>query len=213
MSYFTIRNDGYFEFEEKKSKFIGRARRVYTEVEAKAFIEEVNMLNKDARHNVYAYVIGEKLNIERYNDDGEPQGTAGIPMLQTIKKINVTDVVVVVTRYFGGILLGTGGLARAYSKAASMALKEGDIVEKVLGVRVDIKVSYELLGKLQYAFEQKNWHIENIEYTDKVNAIVFCEITELDKIKNTVVQVSSGSCFFKIEQEKYYFKNENRLFL
>ena len=98
MSYFTIRNDGYFGFEEKKSKFIGRAKRVYSEEEAKAFIEEVNLLNKDARHNVYAYVIGEKWNIERYNDDGEPQGTAGIPMLQTIKKINVTEVVVVVTR-------------------------------------------------------------------------------------------------------------------
>ena len=113
MSYKTIKElRATDEFEEKKSLFIGNVKRVENEAEARAFIDEIKSQHKQATHNVYAYVIGENMGIKRYTDDGEPQGTAGIPALEVIKKNGITDCAVVVTRYFGGVLLGTGGLTR-----------------------------------------------------------------------------------------------------
>ena len=177
MSYFTIRDESKAEFKEKKSIFIGQVKRVENEDEAKEFIQKIKNENKEARHNVYAYIIGENKMIQRYSDDGEPHGTGGIPMLEVLKKSEITDVVVVVTRYFGGILLGTGGLARAYSKGASLAIKEAGVVEKVKGVSLKIIVEYDLLGKLQHVCTHEgNNHIENIEYTDKVKIEILCEL-------------------------------------
>ncbi|MBQ1659249.1 MAG: YigZ family protein, partial [Clostridia bacterium] len=127
MQYKTVRNSGSDEFTEQRSRFIGYVCPVKTEAEALAFINEKKKLHWDARHNVYAYVLRES-GIQRYSDDGEPHGTAGVPVLDIIVKSGITDVVVVVTRYFGGILLGTGGLVRAYTKGASIALKAGNII-------------------------------------------------------------------------------------
>lgn len=213
MSYYTIKDETSFQFEEKKSIFISNIKRVYSEEEAKEFIQNIKTKYKDARHNVYAYVIGEKTEIQRYSDDGEPQGTAGIPMLEVIKKSGITDVVIVVTRYFGGILLGTGGLARAYSKGASSAIKEGKIVLKVKGKALYITVNYDLLGKLQYLCEKKMWHIENLEYTDKVKLMIYFEIDALEEAKKTFIETTSGNCQFIEGEDTYYFKIENRLFL
>ena len=155
----TLKNYGEDSFEEKKSEFIGYAKRVTTEEEAKEFVAEIKNQHKTARHNCYAYIIGENMGIQRYSDDGEPQGTAGIPILEVIKKNELTDCAVVVTRYFGGILLGTGGLTRAYTKGAVIAIEAGVVVEKVRGIRVAIDVEYDLYGKLQYICGQNNWHI------------------------------------------------------
>lgn len=213
MSYLTIKNEAHAEFEEKKSVFIGHAKRVYSEEEAKAFIEEIKSQHKTAKHNVYAYAVGQKLEVQRYTDDGEPQGTAGIPVLEVIKKSCITDVVIVVTRYFGGILLGTGGLVRAYTKAASMAIKEGQIVLRVKGIPLYITVSYDLLGKLQYFCEQKKWYIENIEYTDRVRLTFYCEMTEVDAKKEAFLNLNSGNCEITLGDEAYYFKLEDRLFV
>lgn len=213
MSYLTIKNEAHSQFEEKKSVFIGHAKRVYTEDEAKVFIDEIKFKHKDAKHNVYAYAVGEKSEIQRYTDDGEPQGTAGIPTLEVIKKTGITNTVIVVTRYFGGILLGTGGLVRAYTKAASMAIKEGMIVLRVKGVPLNVTVNYELLGKLQYFCEQQKWYIENIEYTDKVKLTFYCEISEVEQRKKTFLDLTSGSCQAETGEEAYYFKLEDRLFL
>ena len=184
MSYLTIKNEGQDRFEEKKSLFIGYAKRVYSEEDAKDFIDEIRSKHKDATHNVYAYVIGENMGIQRYNDDGEPQGTGGIPILEVIKKNGVTDIAVVVTRYFGGILLGAGGLVRAYSKGAAIAVASGEIVEKVEGVTLTIKIDYDFLGKVQYVCSQNFWHIEEANYTDKVELIIFVEISKSEEIKN-----------------------------
>lgn len=212
MGYFTIKDEAKAEFEEKKSVFIGHVKRVYTEDEAKDFINKIKSEHREARHNVYAYVIGENRGIQRYSDDGEPQGTGGIPVLEVIKKNEITDVVAVVTRYFGGILLGKGGLVRAYSKGAAMAVSEGGIVEKVKGSIVDIILDYDMLGKVQYLFEQNLWHIENIDYTDKVKLTMYCPLDILEEVQKGVVETTNGKCEIIIGDEDYYFKLENRLF-
>ena len=212
MSYFTIKDESMAEFVEKKSTFIGHGKRVESEEEAKEFIRKIKGMHKEARHNVYAYMIGETRGIQRYSDDGEPQGTGGIPMLEVLKKNNITDVIVVVTRYFGGVLLGTGGLARAYSKGTLLAIKEAGIVEKVNGICLEMVIEYDLLGKLQYLCSQENIHIENVEYTDKVKIKILCEVNNLEKLKSQITGVTSGKALFAEEEMKMYFKLENRLF-
>lgn len=146
-SYKTIRQEAQDEFTEQRSRFIGYARPVRTEQEALAFIEEKKKQHWDARHNVYAYVLREG-GIQRYSDDGEPHGTAGVPTLDVLNKSGVTDVVVVVTRYFGGILLGAGGLVRAYTKGAKIALEAGGIVTMKSCHICRLVCSYNQYGKL-----------------------------------------------------------------
>ena len=212
MSYFTIKDESREEFEERKSIFIGHAKRVHTEEDARAFVDKIKEEFKDARHNVYAYIIGENMGIQRYTDDGEPQGTAGVPVLDVMKKNGVTDVAIVVTRYFGGILLGTGGLVRAYSKAAAMAVEKAGIVEKVKGLPLRINIDYDLLGKIQYVCGQNLWHMEDTEYTDKVSILILTESSNCDNIKNKITEATSGKAEFIEGKEHYYFKMENRLY-
>ena len=188
MAYITIREYGEDSFIEKKSEFIGYAKRVENEEEAKAFVAEIKSKHKQARHNCWAYIIGENMGIQRYSDDGEPQGTAGIPILEVMKKADITDCAVVVTRYFGGILLGTGGLTRAYTKGASIALKAGGIVEKVEGVNISLHLDYDMIGKVQYFCGQNNWHIEDTEYTDKVIVHILAEVTVADEIEKEAIE-------------------------
>lgn len=212
MAYFTIKNTKSAQFEEKKSVFIGSIKRVTNENEAKKFINEVRNKNKEARHNVYAYVIGENFGIQRYSDDGEPQGTGGIPVLDVIKKNGITDTVIVVTRYFGGILLGKGGLVRAYSKAASMAVKEGGIVEKVKGCVLEIIINYDMVDRIKYLFEKNLWFIENMDYKDKVKLTMYAPVDIVTKVENSVIETTNGKCEVIDGDEDYYFKMDNRLF-
>lgn len=212
MSYTTVRNYGEDRFIEKKSEFIGYAKRCENEEEAKAFINEIKAMHKQATHNCYAYVIGENMGIQRYSDDGEPQGTAGIPILEAMKKSNVTDCAIVVTRYYGGILLGTGGLTRAYTKGASIAIKAAKVVEKVKGQKLLFTMEYDMLGKIQYIFNEKNWHIEDIEYTDKVVLSTISEVSIVEEIEKEIIEASSGKILISKEDEDIYFKEENRLY-
>lgn len=212
MSYFTIRNEGQDEFEEKKSIFIGYAKRVESEEEAKAYVDLIKSKHKDATHNVYAYIVGENALIQRYSDDGEPQGTAGIPVLEVIKKNGITNVAVVVTRYFGGTLLGAGGLVRAYSKGASIAIENAVIVEKVLGHNLDISIDYDLLGKVQYTCAQNQWHIENIGYTDMVTLRILAEEHKAEIIMNKITELTSGKSTYKLGDKNFYFKQGERLY-
>ncbi|MBS4804623.1 MAG: YigZ family protein [Clostridium sp.] len=212
MSYTTVRNYGEDRFIEKKSEFIGYAKRCENEEEAKAFINEIKAMHKQATHNCYAYVIGENMGIQRYSDDGEPQGTAGIPILEVMKKSNVTDCAIVVTRYYGGILLGTGGLTRAYTKGASIAIKAAKVVEKVKGQKLLFTMEYDMLGKIQYIFNEKNWHIEDIEYTDKVVLSTISEVSIVEEIEKEIIEASSGKILISKEDEDIYFKEENRLY-
>ncbi|NFG40063.1 YigZ family protein [Clostridium botulinum] len=212
MSYITIRNFGEDRFEEKKSEFIGYAKRVESEEEAKAFVNEIKNMHKQARHNCWAYVIGKNMNIQRYSDDGEPQGTAGIPILEVMKKSGITDCAVVVTRYFGGVLLGTGGLTRAYTKGASISIKSAGIVEKVVGLKLTLEMEYDLFGKVQYICAQNLWHIEETEYTDKVIVHILAEKDIIENMEKEMIECSSGKIIISKSDEEIYFKEENRLY-
>lgn len=212
MAYITIRDRGEDRFEEKKSEFIGYAKRVESEEEAKEFVNEIKSMHKQARHNCWTYVIGQNYGIQRYSDDGEPQGTAGIPILEVMKKQGITDCAIVVTRYFGGILLGAGGLTRAYIKGASIALKAAGVVEKVEGIKLSIEIDYDLIGKIQYLCGQNNWHIEDSEYADKVKLYIYAEKTVAPIIEKEVTEATNGKAVISKAEEGIYFKEENRLF-
>lgn len=211
MGYLTVKDQASSRFEEKKSIFVGNIKRVYTEGDAKKFINQVREQNSKATHNVYAYVVGEKMNLQRYSDDKEPQGTAGIPVLEVIKKKKLTDVVIVATRYFGGILLGKAGLIKAYSKSAVLSIGEAKVVERVKGSPIDIAVDYEVLGKLQYFFEQKSIPIENIEYEDKVQLSIDCILEDVDPLINEIIDITNGKCELIVGDEQFYFKVDNTL--
>ena len=212
MAYITIRNFGEDSFEEKKSEFIGYAKRVENEEDAKAFVAEIKNKHKQARHNCWAYVIGQNMGIQRYSDDGEPQGTAGIPILEVMKKSGITDCAVVVTRYFGGVLLGAGGLTRAYTKGASIAVKNAGVVEKVEGLKLSGTIDYDLFGKIQYICAQNNWHIEDTEYTDSVTIHILTEKDKVEEIENEFINSTNGKIVIKKSEEGIYFKEENRLY-
>ncbi|WP_346878558.1 YigZ family protein [Clostridium sp. UBA7791] len=212
MSYFTVKGSATSEFQEKKSTFIGYIKRVNTEEEAKNFVNEIKSMHKEATHNVYAYMVGENKGIQRYSDDGEPQGTAGIPVLEVIKKNDLTDVAVVVTRYFGGILLGGGGLIRAYSKGASSAIEEVGVVEKVKGLKLRFTLEYDLIGKIQYLCGTNNWHIEDTIYTDKVELSLFTEVENKETIIADFVEATSGKVTICEEDEEYLFKEGYRYY-
>lgn len=211
--YITIKNRAEDSFEEKKSEFIGYVKRVTTEEEAKEFVSEIKSMHKTARHNCYAYIVGQNMGIQRYSDDGEPQGTAGIPILEVIKKNGLTDCAVVVTRYFGGILLGAGGLTRAYTKGAAIAIEAGGIVEKVNGARLSIEIDYDLYGKIQYLCGQNNWHIEDSEFGTGVKVFILAEESNIENIEKEVTEATNGKAIITKDMEDIYFKEGFRLFL
>ncbi|MBU5487166.1 YigZ family protein [Clostridium sp. MSJ-8] len=212
MAYITIRNYGEDSFIEKKSEFIGYAKRVENEEEAKAFVDEIKAKHKQARHNCFAYIIGSNMGIQRYSDDGEPQGTAGIPILEVMKKSGITDCAIVVTRYFGGILLGTGGLTRAYTKGASMAINNAGIIEKVKGVKLSIDINYDLLGKVQYLCTQNNWYMEEVTYEENVRFYILAEESIANEIEQEITNTTNALAHIKRSDEGDYFKEENRLY-
>ena len=212
MDYYTIKKESSAQYEEKKSIFIATTKCINTEENAKDFINTIKTRNKEARHNVYAYAIGSNMDIQRMSDDGEPQGTGGMPVLQVIKKSQLTDVIIVVTRYFGGILLGSAGLCRAYGKAASEAIKNAQIVEKILGCKLIITIDYEFLGKIQFLFHQNNWQINKVDYTDKIKLHTICQLYEIQVIEIAIINLTSNKCFFQKMDERYYFKENNTFF-
>lgn len=211
MSYITIRDLGEDNFVEKRSEFIGYAKRCENEEEAKAFIWGIKNKHKQATHNCWAYVVGENKNIQRYSDDGEPQGTAGIPILEVMKKNNITDCAIVVTRYYGGIQLGAGGLTRAYTRGASIAITSAGVVKKVKGLMVRLEVEYDLLGKIQYFMNQNNWYIEEVEYSDKVKISTNMEIIDIENFESSILDICNAKVTITKSDEGNYFKEENRL--
>lgn len=175
---------GEDEIVEKKSRFIAAVEPVESEEDALAFIEAVRKKHWDARHHCFAYVIGDRNELARCSDDGEPQGTAGRPMLDVLLNEGIHNVVVVVTRYFGGVLLGTGGLVRAYSGAVKAGLASSVIITRMNGIKLEICTDYAGLGKIQYILGQRGIRILNSEYTDAVRLEVLLE----DRIKKPVEQ-------------------------
>lgn len=166
-AYTTIEKRGSYEYEDRKSVFIGEAAPVSTEAEALAFIESVKKHYPDARHHVYAYTLRDGFTT-RFSDDREPQGTAGMPVLDVIRKNGCTDTVIVVTRYFGGTLLGTGGLVKAYTEAALGALKDANIIKYDVYSVFDITVSYSDHGKISSVLSELSFRTEDVSYREEV---------------------------------------------
>ncbi|MFH5836416.1 YigZ family protein [Proteiniclasticum sp. C24MP] len=211
MGYRTVGNAVEREFTEKKSVFIGIAKRVFTEEEAKQFISEIKSRYKDARHHVYAYTIEEDMHIQRYSDDGEPHGTGGIPILDVIRKNDLRNVCVVVVRYFGGILLGAGGLTRAYVKGAADAIEAAGVVERVSGHQIDLILEYDLFGKLQYFLKENQIDIKDTQYTDKVKASVFVETIQKEQIVQEMMNLTAGKVEIEILEEELFYKRGKKL--
>lgn len=190
-SYKTISMFSCDEIIEKKSRFIGYASPAKTEEEALNFIAEISKKHWDATHNVYAYHIREN-NISRCSDDGEPAKTAGAPVLDVITKAGITDIVIVVTRYFGGTLLGTGGLVKAYSRAAKAVLETSDIVLMQNSIQFVTSIPYTLLGKCENEFRNSNVIILEKEFSDDVNIIGICKKNEYEKLNKKFSEISNG---------------------
>ena len=196
-----------------KSTFIGYAKPIKTEEEAIEFINEIKKKHKDARHNVWAYTVGKSMNIQRYSDDGEPQGTAGIPTLEVIKKEDLRDVVVVVTRYFGGIKLGAGGLVRAYTKGAKIGLEAAKIIEKVMYQEVKIKIDYNQLGKVQNEIMNMGYFIKDTIYEDNVEIIVYSRKNEIDGIVEKINDITSATANIVLGEEFYLSEKDGQIIL
>ena len=192
---------GEAEIIEKKSRFITTVKPVDTEEEALEFIAGLKKKYWNATHNCSAFVIGERQELQRCSDDGEPQGTAGRPMLDVLLGEEVHNVAVVVTRYFGGTLLGTGGLVRAYSRSVQEGLKQCWIIEKIKGSRITIRTDYNGVGKLQYLLGQKGIQIVDSEYTDVVKLQVLVEEQDTEALHEEVTEVTSGKAGWEEEKE------------
>lgn len=191
MSYTTVYEYASDSFTEKKSEFIGHICPVKTAEEAVAFIEHIKSQNRKARHNVYAYVLRDG-NTSRYSDDGEPQGTGGVPVLDVINKAGLTDVCVVVTRYFGGILLGASGLVRAYSQACSLAVAAARKMEMCECSRVSFSCDYTLYGRVSYLLPEFGVITEKEDFADTVNLSVLCKSELVEELKRKLTDVSNG---------------------
>ncbi|CEK39414.1 YigZ family protein [Paraclostridium sordellii] len=211
--YKTLHEFGVDEIIIEKSTFIGYAKPISTEEEAVEFINEIKKKHKDATHNVWAYTVGQNMNIQRYSDDGEPQGTAGIPTLEVIKKEDLRDVVVVVTRYFGGIKLGAGGLVRAYTKGAKIGLEAAKIIEKVNYQEVKIKIDYNQLGKVQNEIMNMGYFIKDTIYEDNVEIIVYSKQDKLEEIINKITDITSATANVVLGEEFYLSEKDGQIIL
>lgn len=191
MSYVTVSGFARDSFVEKKSEFIGSIAPVRTSEEAIEFINKIKSENRKARHNVYAYVLREG-NVSRYSDDGEPQGTGGVPVLDVINKAGLTDVCVVVTRYFGGILLGASGLVRAYSQGCSLAVSAAKKMVMCECSRISFSCDYSLYGKISYVLPEFEILTEKEDFADSVNISVLVKKEKLEGLKKKLTDISNG---------------------
>lgn len=201
-TYQTIRGDGQSEIEIKKSRFITSLKRVYSEEEAKAFIAGLKKEHWKANHNCSAYVIGDNSEIQRSSDDGEPSGTAGVPMLEVLKKNQLVNVCVVVTRYFGGTKLGAGGLIRAYSHAVSQGLKDIGLVIGKLQQELRLTIDYSLLGKLQN-FLDNDWFTKDTSFAEKVTVVCLIDEDKTALFEAAVIDLLSGQVTIDVGPTSY----------
>ncbi|USK74867.1 YigZ family protein [Peribacillus frigoritolerans] len=205
--YLTVAGRGDHEIVIEKSRFISHIARVETEDAAQAFIQEIKKKHKDATHNCSAYMIGEQNQIQKALDDGEPSGTAGVPILEVLKKKELKDTAVVVTRYFGGIKLGAGGLIRAYSKATSEGINTTGVVIRKLMRVISTTVDYTWLGKLENELRSSIYQIKEIQYLDQVNILVYVEETQKETYSAWITELTNGQGHIT-EEEMIYLEEE-----
>ena len=203
-SYITVRKHGNFEYEDRKSIFIGDAMPVSSESEALLFIDSVKKRYPDARHHVYAYVLRAN-SAMRFTDDHEPQGTAGMPVLDVIRKNGCTDVVIVVTRYFGGTLLGTGGLVRAYTSAAIGALESAEIIRYDIYVTLEMTVSYSDHGKITAPLSDMGFIIEDTDYNTEITISGRIIKSSLNDLQQLLIEKTCGRIKMEIIGEEFGF--------
>lgn len=202
--YKTVLEGGVGEITEKKSRFIATVRPVKSEEEALAFLEETKKKYWDARHNCFVYSVGLNREYTRCSDDGEPSGTAGRPMLDVILGEDIYNVAVVVTRYFGGVLLGTGGLVRAYSKAVQEGLEASRIIKKRHGIALKVTTDYTGIGKIQYIAGERNIPILNSEYTDKVVLELLIPSEDVEGVQKAITESTNGRARMEKDRELYF---------
>ena len=195
----TVYKGATAEIVEKKSRFIGEVYPVTSEDEAAAILEKVKKQYWDARHHCWAYVVGEVQPVERFSDDGEPSGTAGKPILEVLRGAGVTNTLIVVTRYFGGTLLGTGGLVRAYTKASQEALTVSTIITRISGFKLKITTDYTGIGKIQYILGQRKIPILDSVYTDKVEVYVLVSEEEEHPLTAEITEGTNGQALIERE--------------
>ena len=192
MEFRTIKEDGQVQEEIKKSRFICHAKRVYSEEEARDFITAIKKEHYKATHNCSAFIIGERSEIKRTSDDGEPSGTAGVPMLGVLENHNLTNVCVVVTRYFGGIKLGAGGLIRAYAGSVALAVKEIGIIEIKEQAGIAIQMSYTQYQEYSNFLKEHDLMELETNFTDQVDTMIYVDKEEKDNIKAALVEFFNG---------------------
>lgn len=202
MTYKTIRHEAEAEIIEKKSRFIAAAKPVTTEQEALDFINSKRSRFYDASHNVYAYILSEN-NIARFSDDGEPSGTAGMPVMEVLKKEGLTDLAVVVTRYFGGTLLGAGGLIRTYGKSAKEGIVAAGITERIYCHEVIVTAGYEWLGKLRHMIESGGYLPGETMYDETIHMSVYVRHDLLEKFQKELTELSNGALTAEISGSRY----------
>lgn len=203
LEYKTVLNAVVTEFEEKKSRFITHVKPVVSEEEAAAFINEVKSEYWNATHNVYAYLLNSGIPVQRFSDDGEPSGTAGMPVLEVIRRTGIQDIVLVVTRYFGGTLLGASGLIRAYGRGASEGLAAAEIITRKLCINIFIMLEYTLFGKLQNMLMQNGNIIKDVQYGQDVELTVLIEDGAQENFIKAVVENTSGRAVIQCGDKEY----------
>lgn len=203
IEYRTIRTTGTHEIVIKKSRFICNIAHVESETEAEAFITKIKKEHYKATHNCVAYQIGDKNEIQRALDNGEPSGTAGIPMLEALKHMALQNVVAVVTRYFGGIKLGAGGLIRAYSNAVSEAVHAIGVVERQLQRPMHITVDYALSGQMENWVANQPYALLDTHYLEQVTYILGVPTNDVDTLKATLIDFTNAQVTFHVEAERY----------
>jgi uncharacterized YigZ family protein len=190
--YYTVKEYGEHELIIEKSRFICYIERVATEEDAQNFIQQIKKMHHNANHNCSAYIIGDHDHIQKANDDGEPSGTAGVPMLEVLKKKKIKNTVVVVTRYFGGIKLGTGGLIRAYGKSVSEGLNAVGIVERKLMRVMHSKIDYTWLGKVENELRSSTYLLKDIHYLNDVEVETYVEEAKKEEFMSWMTELTNG---------------------
>lgn len=201
--YHTIQGYGESEIIIQKSRFLTYVSRAETEQQAQDFINNIKEKHKSANHNCSAYIIGEHDNIQKANDDGEPSGTAGVPMLEVLKKQGLQDTVVVVTRYFGGIKLGGGGLIRAYGKATTEGIDAAKVVERKLHHLMKISIDYTWLGKVENEVRNSVYPLKEINYADLVEVMVFTKADEEETFINWMAEMTNGQAKVELVEKEF----------
>ena len=201
--YKTIKQYGEGEIIEKKSRFLGKIKKVETEEEALEFIESIKKQYWDARHNCFAYIIGTKGETVRCSDDGEPSGTAGKPMLEVLQNQELRNVVAVVTRYFGGVLLGTGGLVRAYTQATQEALKEAQVATMTPMSIMTVQTDYNAIGKIKYVLAQEETPVLNEEYAADVVVTMAVPLDQKEYMIKKLTEVTNGRAVMEEKEQSF----------